>query len=505
MLMILSTWSRPADALVRARALLGAVQAVGHGLVEHLVDQRRLARAGHPGDRAERAQRDLGVHALEVVLGRALDLQVAGGTAALGGDRDLLLARQVLPGERPGDLLDHVHGALGHHGAAVLAGARAHVHDVVGRAHGALVVLDHDHGVAQVAQALQGGDQALVVALVQPDRGLVEDVQHAHQRRADLGGQPDPLRLTAREGRRGALQRQVAHAHVVQEAQPLVDLAQDQPRDRALGVGQLQLVEPLDRAPRAHRRQLVDAQPAQLHGQALGPQPRAVALRARAHRHVLLDLVPRPLGVGLAVAPLQVVHDALEAGHVAALAPVAVLVGDVDALAVGAVEERLAHVLVQVLPGRVQVHLPLVGDRLGHLLVVVRGAGGPRQDRPLRQRQRRVGHDQLGVDLHLRAQAGAARAGAVRGVEREDARLQLGHRGAAVQAGEALGEGLDLAGVHQLEVHQALGQADGGLDRVGQPLAQVRAHDQPVDHDRDVVLVALVEVELLLQAPAARR
>ena len=212
MLMILSTWSRPLDALVRAGARLGAVQAVGHGLVEHLVDQRRLARAGHAGDRGERAQRDLGVHALEVVLGRALDLQVAVRPAALGRDRDLHGAGQVLAGQRAGDLLDHVDRALGHHGAAVLAGARAHVHDVVGRAHRALVVLDHDDRVAQVAQALQGGDQALVVALVEPDRGLVEDVEHADQRRADLRGQPDPLGLAARQRGRRALQRQVADA-----------------------------------------------------------------------------------------------------------------------------------------------------------------------------------------------------------------------------------------------------------------------------------------------------
>ena len=194
-------------------------------------------------------------------------------------------------------------------------------------------------------------------------------------------------------------------------------------------------------------------------------------------------------------------HDALEARHVAALAAVAVLVADVDALAVGAEQEGVADLLVQVLPRGVQVDLPLVGDGRRHLLVVVRGAGRPGQDRPLGQRQRRVGHDQLGIDLHLRPQAGAARAGAVGRVEGEDARLELGHRGAAVQAREALGEGLDLAGVHQLEVDQALGQADRGLDRVGQPLAQVRAHDQPVDHDRDVVLVALVEVELLLEPP----
>src|SRR3712207_7395113 len=46
--------------------------------------------------------------------------------------------------------------------------------------------------------------------------------------------------------------------------------------------------------------------------------------------------------------------------------------------------------------------------------------------RSLADRQRRVGHDEVGVDLHLRAQAGAARARPVRRVEREDPRLELG-------------------------------------------------------------------------------
>ena len=80
----------------------------------------------------------------------------------------------------------------------------------------------------------------------------------------------------------------------------------------------------------------------------------------------------------------------------------------------------------------------LLGDRLGHLLVVVRCARGPGQDRALAERQARVRHDQLRVDLHLRAEPGAARAGAVRRVEGEHPRLELRHRGAAVEAGEAL-------------------------------------------------------------------
>ena len=55
------------------------------------------------------------------------------------------------------------------------------------------------HGVAQVAQPAQRAEEALVVALVQPDARLVEDVEHAHEARADLGRETDALRLAARE------------------------------------------------------------------------------------------------------------------------------------------------------------------------------------------------------------------------------------------------------------------------------------------------------------------
>ena len=83
--------------------------------------------------------------------------------------------------------------------AAVLARAGAHVDEPVGAAHHLLVVLDDEHGVAEVAQALERPDQAAVVALVEADRGLVEDVEDADQLRADLRREPEPLRLAARE------------------------------------------------------------------------------------------------------------------------------------------------------------------------------------------------------------------------------------------------------------------------------------------------------------------
>ena len=71
------------------------------------------------------------------------------------------------------------------------------IYDVVCTADSVLIVFHHQYRIAQVAQVGEGGEQSLVVALVQADGGLVEDVHHADQPRADLGCQANPLRLAS--------------------------------------------------------------------------------------------------------------------------------------------------------------------------------------------------------------------------------------------------------------------------------------------------------------------
>jgi hypothetical protein len=113
--------------------------------------------------------------------------------------------------------------AFRHDVAAVDAGAGADVEHMVGGADGVLVVLDHDHGVAEVAQALEGFQQARVVALVQADRRLVQHIEHTGEAGADLRGQPNALALAAGQRAAGARQRQVIEPDVDQEFQPLAD------------------------------------------------------------------------------------------------------------------------------------------------------------------------------------------------------------------------------------------------------------------------------------------
>ena len=83
-----------------------------------------------------------------------------------------------------------LHRAAVDDGAAVLAGAGADVDDPVALADRLLVVLDDDHRVAEVAQPGERVDEPAVVALVQPDRRLVEHVQRADE--------PEPIWLARR-------------------------------------------------------------------------------------------------------------------------------------------------------------------------------------------------------------------------------------------------------------------------------------------------------------------
>ena len=113
--------------------------------------------------------------------------------------------------------------ALGDDVAAVHAGAGPHVDDVIGGEDGLAVVLDDDHAVAEVDQAAQRLEQARVVARVQADRRLVEHVEDADQRGADLRRQADALPFAAGERLRRSIEREVVEPDVDQEAEPRDD------------------------------------------------------------------------------------------------------------------------------------------------------------------------------------------------------------------------------------------------------------------------------------------
>ena len=129
---------------------------------------------------------------------RALTTAAPGRARAAPRGQGELPPSQICAGQA-GRIAQHLlQGAFGHHLAAMDAGARAHIDDVIGGADRILVMFDDDDRVAEVAQAPERGQEAVVVALMQADGGLVEHVKHAGQARADLRGQADALGLAAR-------------------------------------------------------------------------------------------------------------------------------------------------------------------------------------------------------------------------------------------------------------------------------------------------------------------
>ena len=288
----------------------------------HLVEQqparqRALAGAAHAGDAGDRRQRDAHVHPAQVVQRRLPDREPAGLRIALPPDHRVAARRAQHPPGGGGVVGHHLlQTAVRDHPAAAGAAARPQVDDVVGAADGLLVVLDHDHGVAPLLQPPQGDEQQVVVARVHADGRLVQHVADAAELRAELCGQADALRLAATQGGRRAVQSQVAQPHLVQEAQPGAQLADDVAGDRPLPV-----VEPQGtqrRRQRLHRQraQVVDGAAAQRHRQRFRAQAASGARPAR-HLRPLPRLVPPRFVAGV----LGVEAGQLQAGAVALRAP----------------------------------------------------------------------------------------------------------------------------------------------------------------------------------------
>ncbi len=117
----------------------------------------------------EDAERDADVEVLEVVLVGVADLEEGLGRPPRGRHGDLLLAANVLGGERVAVAQEGRPGPLEDDLAAGLAGARPHVDDVLGGPDDVRVVLDDDDGVADILERTEDLDEAVVVAGMEAD------------------------------------------------------------------------------------------------------------------------------------------------------------------------------------------------------------------------------------------------------------------------------------------------------------------------------------------------
>jgi len=461
---------------VLSRVRLHAVEVRAQLFVDDLVDERAFATAGDARHAGKRPERNAHVDVLEVIFLRpAHGEELTVPRAPRFRRFDLLFPAQILTGQARFVRHDLRGRARRDHIAAVDARPRADVHDIVRRAHRILVVLDHDQRIAEVAQTLERRKQLVVVALVQSDGRLVEDIQHPHQAAADLRGKPDALALAAGERRARARKRQIVQTDRLQKAEAVFDLLQNALADTQLLLGEREGIDKRDLLRHAHARERVNVHAADRHRQRLAPQPAALTRGAGALAHALLQLRAHALALRLLIAAFEVVDDALKRLVEHALAARLVVV-QLQLFALRAVEDhvhdlrreffhRLAQREMIFLRQRVEVH---PRDAVAAHVVPPR-----RADSPIEDGERLIRNDQLRIDLELAAETRTGRARAEGIVEREHPRRQLLDGHAAVLAGVVLREQNILLGIEHVDKHQSARERRSGLRRVAQAMHHI--------------------------------
>src|SRR5687767_7776333 len=188
-----------ADAAVCTGNHARTIEVPGEGAMKNVLDQRRLPRAGHAGHRHEEPERNLDVEVLQVVRRCALDANrlTRARRPPLLRDGDLHLSGQITRRDRFGVSFHLGDRSGGNHPTSVPTCSRPEIDEIIGLAHRLLVMLHDDDGIAEITKLLERREEAGVVALMQADRRLVEDIEHADEARPDLRRETNALSLSA--------------------------------------------------------------------------------------------------------------------------------------------------------------------------------------------------------------------------------------------------------------------------------------------------------------------
>src|SRR5882762_351937 len=292
-----------------------AIEFLRERAIKNVVDERGFAGARHAGHDGEQAERQRDVDILEIVGASAENLyRFPVGAAALFGDEDLRCAAEVLAGQGCRGGFDLGGFALGDEVAAGVAGAGAEVDDEIRATDGVFVVFDDEDGVAEIAKLLERAEKAGVVAGVQADAGLVENVENAAKARADLRGEADALGFAAGKRGGGAIQAEIAEADGEQEIDAFGNFFKRARGDFFLALGELRENFVNGGSPGAERErgEVGDGQAAELDRERFGAQALAVANAAERGGHVLRYPLAIRIGVGLFEISFQEFQDARE-------------------------------------------------------------------------------------------------------------------------------------------------------------------------------------------------
>ena len=211
------------------------------------------------------------------------------------------------------------------------------------------------------------------------------------------------------------------------------------------------------------------------------------------------ELLAHGVGIGIAIAPGHVGDNAFE-GLLLDVFPAAIIeVGELDLFVITAVQDDLADFFAEFLERLVHVEAIVFRQRTQHL-EVIHIAPVPTAYRTFAQAQFRMGDHTLRIEKLAYPQAVTTGTGSGRVIEGKQTWLQFRDRVTALGAGEARREHqIRLIPIHEGNPQFAIGQVQGSLDGIGQPLLNIGTHFEPIDHRFDGVLAAQVQCRWLVQ------
>ena len=308
------------------------------------------------------------------------------------------------------------------------------------------------------------------------------------------------MQFAAGKGLCGAVQGQVVQPDVDQELEPLTDLVDDFLSDGDQVAGEPESFEKaqrLFRGPGGNGRQVLVVDE---HMACLGVEPVAVAGLADLRGQVLAEFLAYRTRCGFIEAPFHVGNDALE--NVPALVTAVLFAGvpELDFLVLAAVQDDVMDLIVERVPGRLDVKAVMLGERTDQV-EVVRVSPVPAANRPTRQAELVADDHQFGVEEFLDAQPVAGGTCPRRVVEGKQPRLQFVQAVAAFRAGKFRGEhqSLFLRVVHGLDDGDVVGELQCRLEGFRQAKPHSRPDLEPVDDDLDRVLVSQAELGRCVQ------
>ena len=159
-----------------------AVKRLRERAIKNVIHQGRFAGTRNSSHHRDHAQREGDIKIFQIIFVRAQD-----GDARtvrlppLWPHLDLDPARDIGSGERPRHFHDFLRRSVSYELASVPARPGTKIDHIVRATYGLFIVLNHQHGVAKIAQLFQCLQQPGVVPVMQSDRRLIEHVQNTSQ------------------------------------------------------------------------------------------------------------------------------------------------------------------------------------------------------------------------------------------------------------------------------------------------------------------------------------